>query len=160
MLDDEVRIRPATTEDAEELSDIAWQSKEYWDLDNDELNEFREILEISPELIENNVAYVAENIETEEILGFYFIENAEENYLLRYLCVAPDYMGTGIGEALFLSACEMAEEIGAEELQILCDKNSQEFYMNMGAKELGEFPIQINGRTVYCLKLQMTLNSD
>ena len=160
MLDDEVRIRPATTEDAENLSDIAWQSKEYWDLDTGELNEFREILEISPELIENNIAYVAENIETEEILGFYFIEKLPTEYLLRYLCVAPDFMGTGIGEALFLSACEMAEEVGAKKLQIVCDKNSLEFYLNMGAKELGEFPLEIGGRTVYCLKLEMTLNLD
>ena len=31
MYDDDVRIRPAKPEEAEDLTDIAWQSKAYWD---------------------------------------------------------------------------------------------------------------------------------
>ena len=160
MLDDEVRLRQATTEDAEEIRDVAWQSMEYLELDADEMNEFREILDISPSLIENNVAYAAENSETEEILGFYIIERSGEEFLLRYLCVSPDYMGTGIGETLFLNACEMAEEAGAEKLYIICHKNNIEFYAGMGAGQCGEYAVEINGRSVIFQKLQLQLCSE
>lgn len=160
MLDDEVRIRQATTEDADKLSDIAWQSKAYSEVDTCELNELREILDIKPSLIENSIAYVAEDGETEEILGFYFVETCEDKYWLRYLCVAPDYMGTGIGEALFLSACEMAEEVGAEELQILCDENSEEFYTNMGAERRSDYTLELNGKKHNFLQLCITLAAD
>ncbi len=160
MLDDEVRIRQATAEDADELSDIAWQSKAYSEIDTCELNELRDILDIKPAMIENNIAYVAEDSETEEILGFYFVESCEEKYWLRYLCVAPDYMGTGIGEALFLSACEMAEEVGAEELQILCDENSEEFYTNMGAERCGGYILELNGKKHNFLRFRIALAAD
>ncbi len=160
MLDDEVRIRLAITEDSEKLSDIAWQSKKYSGVDSNRLNELREILDIKPSLIENNIAYVAENIETEEILGFYVLESSADKYWLRYLCVVPDYMGAGIGEMLFLSACEMAEEVGAEELQILCDETTEEFYINMGAEPCGQSLLQICGKSHVFQQLQLLLVND
>lgn len=160
MFDDEVRIRTAEADDAEELRDIAWSSMEYWDMDSEELNSLREILDINPLLIEKNVAYVAENSETEEILGFYFVESMNGKYWLRYLCVNPDFMGTGLGETLFLSACEMAEEIGAEEIQIISHPNGEEFYTHMGAKTVGDIPVDANGKTLYFKQLEIKLTTE
>lgn len=160
MLDDEVRIRPATVDDAEDLRDIAWSSMEYWDMDSDELNNLRSVLDINPGLIESNAAYVAENVETEEILGFYFVETIGSEYWLRYLCVNPDFMGTGIGEILFLSACEAAEEIGAEELHIVCHPNAEEFYKEMGAETLCDCIINTAGKKLYYKQLKITLTAD
>jgi len=160
MFDDEVRIRTAEADDAEELRDIAWNSMEYWDMDAEELNSLREILDINPLLIENNVAYVAENSETEEILGFYFVETIDGKYWLRYLCVNPDFMGTGLGETLFLSACEMAEEIGAEELQIISHPNGEEFYTHMGAETVGDYIVTANDRQFCFKRLKIPLVAD
>lgn len=139
MLDDDVRIRPALPEEAENLSDIAWRSKEYREYPAEMMNEFREFLTITEIFLENNPSYVAENEETGEILGFYCLELLEGNkWWLRHLWVAPEHIGTGIGGELFLHACEIAETVGSDELYILADPNGVEFYSHMGAEKAGE----------------------
>jgi N-acetylglutamate synthase-like GNAT family acetyltransferase len=138
MLDDDVRIRPATIEDLDELADIAWCAKEYWDYDVNEMNNFREIIKISPKMIENNQTFLLENVETEEIYGFYCLEKLPDGKCwLKHICVAPEYMGTGLGGDLFLNACEISETMGIEELWILSDSNSEKFFVHMGAEKIG-----------------------
>lgn len=138
MLDDEVRIRPAEPEEAELLSDIAWRSKEYWDYPVDMMAHFREFLTIKDDFVENNPTYLAENEETGEILGFYSIElQNDSKWWIRHLWVVPEHIGTGVGGELFLHACEMAETVGAKELNILTDPNVEEFYIHMGAEKVG-----------------------
>ena len=74
MYDDDVRIRPARPEEAEELTDIAWRSKSYWDYPVDVMNIFREMLNIEQDFIENNPSYLIEHEETDEKVGFYALE--------------------------------------------------------------------------------------
>ena len=52
--------------------------------------------------------------------------------------VLPEEIGTGLGGKLFLHACEIAETMGAEELNILSDPNSEGFYVHMGAEHAGD----------------------
>lgn len=135
MLDDEVRIRPALPVEAEFLSDIAWRSKEYWEYPKEMMNEFRDFLTIAEEFIEDNPTYLAENEETEEKIGFYSLEIADDgNWWLRHIWVLPEYIGTGVGGALFLHACETAETVGAGEFYILSDPNGTEFFTHLGAE--------------------------
>lgn len=139
MLDDEVRIRPAEPEEAELLSDVAWRSKEYWEYPVDMMSQFRDFLTITDDFIEKNPTYLAENEETGEIIGFYSIELFEDSkWWIRHLWVVPEHIGTGVGGELFLHACEIAETVGADELNILTDPNVEEFYLHMGAEKVGE----------------------
>jgi len=139
MLDDDVRIRPAQPEEAEILSDIAWRSKEYREYPAEMMNEFIGFLTITEAFLENNPAYLAENEETGEILGFYCLEMLnKDGWWLRHLWVVPEHIGTGIGGELFLHACEIAETVGARELNILADPNGVEFYLHMGAEMAGK----------------------
>ncbi|MCE5201773.1 MAG: GNAT family N-acetyltransferase [Synergistaceae bacterium] len=158
MLDDDVRIRPVLPEEAEDLSDIAWRSKGYWEYSAEMMSEFRDFLTLSEEFLENNPCYLAENEETDEKLGFYCLEMRDDGrWWLRHLWVVPEYIGTGIGGELFLHACEMAETVGAEELYILSDPNGEEFYHHMGAEKIGMETLDIGQikRTlpVLCIKL-------
>ena len=139
MLDDDVRIRPAEPEEAELLSDIAWLSKEYWDYPVDMMANFRDFLTITDDFIEKNPTYLAENEETGEIIGFYSIELlSDSKWWIRHLWVLPEHIGTGVGGELFLHACETAETVGADELNIIADPNVEEFYLHMGAEKAGE----------------------
>ena len=79
MYDDDVRIRPARPEEAEELTDIAWRSKSYWDYPVDVMNIFREMLNIEQDFIENNPSYLIEHEETDEKVGFYALGNYGSN---------------------------------------------------------------------------------
>ncbi|MDD4160009.1 MAG: GNAT family N-acetyltransferase [Synergistaceae bacterium] len=139
MLDDDVRIRSAEPEESELLSDIAWRSKEYWEYPIEMMAKFRDFLTIRDEFIEKNPTYLAENEETGEILGFYSIElHDDHKWWIRHLWVVPEHIGTGVGGELFLHACEMAETVGADELNIITDPNVEEFYLHMGAEKIGE----------------------
>ena len=61
MYDDDVRIRPAKPEDAEELADIAWRSKSYWDYPPEMMELFRGQLTIKQDFIERNPTYLIEH---------------------------------------------------------------------------------------------------
>ncbi|MCE5183987.1 MAG: hypothetical protein AGIKBDMD_00227 [Synergistaceae bacterium] len=139
MLDEEVRIRPAEPEEAELLSDVAWRSKEYWEYPVEKMSHFRDFLTITDDFIEKNPTYLAENEETGEIIGFYSIELLDDfKWWIRHLWVVPERIGTGVGGELFLHACEIAETVGADELNIIADPNVEEFYLHMGAEKIGE----------------------
>lgn len=138
MLDDDVRIRSALPEEAEELSELAWRSKEYMEYSPKMLRSYSDFLNISEEFIENNATFVLENEENNEIAGFYSIEKIEDKWWLRKIWVSPEYIGTGVGGALYLHACETAETMGVAELYAFCDFDAVEFYLHMGAEEIGE----------------------
>ena len=158
MLDEEVRIRPAEPEEAEILSEIAWRSREYWDYPAEMMNQFHDFSTITYEFIENNPTYLAENEETGEIIGFYAIELlGDSKWWIKHLWVVLEHIGTGVGGALFLHACQTAETVGAEELNIIADPNVEEFYLHMGAEKVGEEIPKTDDtkRTLLTLKIRL-----
>ncbi|MEG1603062.1 MAG: GNAT family N-acetyltransferase [Cloacibacillus sp.] len=138
MYDDDVRIRPAKPEEAEELSDIAWKSKAYWDYPVEVMNKFRDLLTVDQDFIEHNPSYLIEHEESDEKVGFYALEEKDGKVWLEHLWVLPDEIGTGLGGTLLCHACEMAETMGYEEMYIISDPNAEEFYRHMGAEKIGE----------------------
>lgn len=139
MLEGDARIRPANPEDAERLTELAWRSKSYWDYAPEMMNEFGASLTVTQEFLEQNPTYLIENNDFGELLGFYALErDADGQWWLRRHWVVPEYIGTGVGQLLFLHACELAETVGAEKLRILADPNAESFYLHMGAERVGE----------------------
>ena len=64
MYDDDVRIRLAKPAEAEELTDIAWRSKGYWDYPSEVMSRFRGLLTIKQDFIEANPTYLIEHDDT------------------------------------------------------------------------------------------------
>lgn len=138
MLDDDVRIRAAAPEEAEALSELAWRSEGYWGYSLDMMKEFRDFLTLTHAFIENNPSYVAEAGSSGEVIGFYSLEQKSGGeWWLRHLWVVPERIGTGVGQHLFLNACEVAETIGTKKLKILSDPHSEAFFLRMGAERSG-----------------------
>lgn len=140
MLEDNVQIRSAHPEEAEMLSELAWLSQSYWDYSPEQMAGFSASLSVTQEFLEQNPTYLIE-IENDgfvEVLGFYSLEQAANGqWWLRRLWVAPSHIGTGMGQLLFLHACELAETIGAEKLCILSNPNAEAFFLRMGAERVG-----------------------
>ena len=152
MYDDDVRIRLAKPAEAEELTDIAWRSKGYWDYPSEVMSRFRGLLTIKQDFVEANPTYLIEHDDTGEKLGFYALEKKNGGWWLRHMWVLPEEIGTGLGGKLFLHACEIAETMGAEELNIL----SEEFYIHMGAERAGETECkEIPGWTQPVLRIKL-----
>lgn len=137
MYDDDVRIRQANPEEADELTDIAWRSEGYWDYPQEEMHQRRNWLNVTEDYVEKNVCFVLEHEDTGEKVGFYSLEKEEGKVWMKRLWVLPEEIGTGVGGKLFLHACEAAETIGADEMYILTDPNSEDFFLHMGAERVG-----------------------
>ena len=156
MYDDDVRIRLAKPAEAEELTDIAWRSKGYWDYPSEVMSRFRGLLTIKQDFVEANPTYLIEHDDTGEKLGFYALEKKE-----RRLVAAP-HVGAaggnrhGARRQALPPRLRDSRDDGAEELNILSDPNSEEFYIHMGAERAGETECkEIPGWTQPVLRIKL-----
>ncbi|MDR3353642.1 MAG: GNAT family N-acetyltransferase [Synergistaceae bacterium] len=136
---DDLVIRPAKPEEAELLSHMIFRARTYWDYPRELMDYWAERgdLSITPEEIEENPTYVAED--SDEALGFYSLETAEDgSSLIANLWVMPEYVGSEIPSSLFFHACELAKTSGSDCLFMISDPNAAAFYEEMGAERIGE----------------------
>jgi GNAT superfamily N-acetyltransferase len=136
-------IRPATSDDALILTQIALESKNHWGYPEHWLKLWEPELTISSEFIENNHVRVFEN--DGEIRGFYALCVNDSHAELEHLWVRPDYIGAGVGKELFLHAMECAAKLNLNEVQLTADPNAAGFYKRMGAQQIGEASSEIDG---------------
>ncbi|MDR1481419.1 MAG: GNAT family N-acetyltransferase [Synergistaceae bacterium] len=140
---DDLIIRQARPEEAELLSHMIFRARTYWDYPKAMTDYWTEggELSVTPEEMEKNPTYVAEDAEENEVLGFYSIRTAEDGCrFIGNLWVAPEYVGSRILATLFFHACELAKTLGSEYLLMISDPNAAVFYEEMGAVRVGEKP--------------------
>ena len=136
-------IRKAIPDDATTLTKIALAAKRHWGYPEHWIKLWEADLTISPEFIEHNEVYVAEN--DGETRGFYALCIDENKAELEHMWVLPDYIGTGIGKELFLDAMDRASDLRVKEIGITADPNASGFYERMGARHVGELTSEIDG---------------
>ncbi|MBT28838.1 MAG: GNAT family N-acetyltransferase [Thalassobius sp.] len=134
-------IKKAQANDADKLSEIAFQSKAYWGYSEQFMESCRaELTSTSQELL-RAISYVAFREET--IVGFYLLKHLNENSIeLEQMFVLPKFINLGIGKALFKHAVATAQKNGYNEIQIQADPYAQQFYEKMGATIKGFTPSQ------------------
>jgi GNAT superfamily N-acetyltransferase len=137
-------IRPATSNEAPSLTQIALEAKRYWGYPEHWIKHWESDLTISPEFITGNQVYVFES--DGEIRGFYALSVNQTDAELEHMWVAPQYIGTGIGKELFLDAMNRAATFNVNEVQFTADPNAAGFYERMGAKKIGEANSTIDGQ--------------
>jgi GNAT superfamily N-acetyltransferase len=139
-----MEILRATPGDAETLTRIAFAAKRYWGYPERWIERWQESLTITPEFIRRNEVYVA--MLDGEIVGFHALAGRGRRIELEHLWVTPEYIGTGIGRALFDHAVRRTAALGAEILGIEADPNAEGFYRRMGARRVGEISYAIDGQ--------------
>jgi len=137
-------IRPATSEEASILTQIALESKSYWGYPEHWLKLWEPELSLSPEFIDNNYVFVFES--AGEIRGFYALCVNDAHAELEHMWVRPDDIGAGVGKELFLDAMEQAARLNVDEVQLTADPNATGFYKRMGAQQIGEARSEIDGQ--------------
>jgi N-acetylglutamate synthase-like GNAT family acetyltransferase len=138
-----IAIRRATPEEAPTLTKVALAAKRYWGYPENWIKHWEADLTISPEFIEQNEVYVAED--AGEARGFYALCIDNNQAELEHMWVLPDYIGTGIGKELFLDAMDRANDLRVKEIGITADPNAASFYEHMGARRVGELNSEIDG---------------
>jgi GNAT superfamily N-acetyltransferase len=156
------RIRPAVTDEAAYLSELAMRSKAHWGYSPDFMNACREELTYTGEQIESEEFRfrVAEIDST--VIGFHAIEHLGDGlFELDALFVEPDWIGHGIGRALIEDACNSALLLGGTRMQIQGDPNAVAFYraaggVLTGTRESGSIP----GRFLPTFEIMLERYSD
>ena len=139
-----VKIRRASSEDAASLTAIAHEAKRHWGYPEHWITHWESDLTISPEYIEINQAYVAED--DGQALGFYTLLLKGDKAELDHMWVKPEHMGPGVGRQLFIHAMRTAASKDIAKVEILSDPNAEGFYKKMGAYREGEVTSEIDGQ--------------
>ncbi|MGI9068660.1 MAG: GNAT family N-acetyltransferase [Pyrinomonadaceae bacterium] len=140
----ELKIRKASTEDAETLTRVAHDAKRHWGYPEHWIKHWQDDLTISPEFIATNQVFLAEK--DDQILGFYALIIRQEKAELDHMWIAPEHIGSGVGKQLFLHALKNASRRSVSEIEILSDPNAEGFYRKMGAHRIGETVSETDGQ--------------
>ena len=108
------------------------------------MEQWREQLTITPIFIAENETFGA--IINRQTVAFHALVQSADVLRLEHLWVLPDWMGQGIGRALFRHAAKRAAARGALSLTIEADPNAEPFYRRMGAVRSGVIATEIDGR--------------
>jgi GNAT superfamily N-acetyltransferase len=150
-----VLIRPAQTEEAALLGDLALRSKAYWGYDEAFIAACREELTVRESEVERRRATVAQR--DGRILGFATLEGEAPEGILGMMFVDPDAIGRGIGRLLFEHVIATARKLGFVRVTIHADPNAEPFYQAMGAIRIGTTPSgSIPGRVIPLMAVTLT----
>lgn len=140
----EVYIRRARPNEASLLTEIAHAAKRHWGYPEKWIQHWQADLTITPQFIARNEMYVA--TKDGKIAGCGALSFDESKAELEHMWIRPEYMGAGIGRALFNYIKKRASNLGLPALELSADPNAQGFYERMGAKRIGEVRSEIDGQ--------------
>lgn len=146
------RVHPAQ---ANELSRIALASKAHWGYPQRWLEIWSPQLTFSPEYFEQNEGWVA--IIEGKPIGFYTLQAENGNVSIENLWVLPEYIGKGVGKALFQHAVGLSRQRGDKVLRLEADPNAVGFYEKMGMTKAGEHQYEVDGEPRLLPILEMKL---
>jgi GNAT superfamily N-acetyltransferase len=147
-------IRPAKTEEAAQLTQIALDAKRHWGYPERWIKHWEADLTITPDFINQNQVFVIED--EGEVRGFYALCVDGEKAELEHLWVTPTYIGTGIGKELFLDAMDRATTLQVDHVELSADPNAAGFYERMGAQRIGETDAEIDGQSRKLPRMKIT----
>jgi ribosomal protein S18 acetylase RimI-like enzyme len=131
-----MKFRTANGNDVETLSAIAILAKAHWGYPSSWLKLWEESLTVTLEQVQNNTIFVCEL--QGEIVGFIGISAEANRAEIEHLWVLPEFMGRGIGRALFKHALEWCRANAIDKLKVVSEPNAQGFYQALGGKVVGE----------------------
>jgi GNAT superfamily N-acetyltransferase len=151
----ELIIRSARPEEAEALTKIALAAKSHWGYPPTWIQEWENVLTITPEYIVAQPTFVA--VSGEQRVGFCALQIAGNEALLDHLWVWPACMRRGVGRALFEHAETIARATGVVRLKIVGDPHAEGFYARMGATLYGHQPASMDGQERFLPLLEKKL---
>ncbi len=158
-------IRPALPNEYKPLTDIGFRSKAVWNYPQTYFDIWANELTLSSDYIQNNDVFVFETNKT--IIGYYSLVILNEDLLitpeikiesglwLEHMFIEPQYIGSGLGEKLFIHCIEQSKLKDYGRLKILSDPNASSFYIKMGCRYIKEYPSTIEERTTPYLEYSL-----
>lgn len=147
-----LRVEPQR---AQELTRIALAAKAHWGYPQRWMEIWRPQLTFSPEYFQENDSWMA--VLDERPIAFYTWKDKQGIAWIEDLWVWPDYIGKGVGKALFLHAVEFSRQRRYKILELESDPNAIGFYQKMGMYKIGERHSEVDGqpRTLPIMRLDL-----
>ncbi|MGH8981823.1 MAG: GNAT family N-acetyltransferase [Acidimicrobiales bacterium] len=133
-----MHLRPATPDEATELSELALRSKAVWGYDDAFLEACRAELTLDAARLDELRIVVAEA--DGEVVGFYSLIGVPPDGELGHLFVEPEWIGRGLGRALWTHMSTTAAALSFARVRIESDPGASSFYESMGARRVGRVP--------------------
>lgn len=150
MKDQILRAQPA---DALRLKEIAVAAKAYWGYPPEWMERWTQRFQVRSEYLAANEVYKL--VRGDAIIGWYAVVLRGPTALLDDLWVEPTFIGQGLGRVLFVHARQLAQQKGAQRLELEADPNAVGFYEHMGATIVGEVESDM-GRKIPIMTMQLT----
>jgi GNAT superfamily N-acetyltransferase len=151
----QICIRRALASEAHHLSEIAHAAKRHWGYPERWIELWRDQLTITESLVETHEVFLAERGGV--AIGFYALAPSAGECSLEHLWVRPEWIGIGVGRALFQHAVARAAACRAERMEVDSDPNAEGFYLRMGAHRVGETPAHVDGHPRVLPRLRLDL---
>ena len=154
----DIVIRPARTDEADILSELAFRSKAYWGYSDKFMQACKEELTYHRNAFSTELFHFVVAELDSIVIGFYAIEQlTTAKAELEALFVEPKWIGRGVGRILMAHAKATAMQLGVDELIVQSDPNAEDFYLAAGGeiidkRESGSVP----GRYLPVLSIAIT----
>ena len=133
-----LRIREAFPQEANLLSCLALRSKAHWGYSEDFLDACRSELTVDASRLGTDDYQCFAAVHGDSIVGFYTLQSISAgSHELEALFVEPEHIGSGVGRLLIQHALRRLSERGMERLIIQGDPHATEFYVAVGARQVG-----------------------
>jgi GNAT superfamily N-acetyltransferase len=147
-----VLIRAGDVHEGARLKEIAIASKGYWGYEADRVREWAGAGDFSPERLRELIVFVAES--NGRAIGWSSLIPHGEVGWLEDLWVEPDFIGKGVGRALFRHTARHARQLGASRLEWEAEPHATRFYERMGAEYVRESRSEW-GRTIAVMGVEL-----
>ena len=149
-------IRAADPADAVALSALAHRAKAFWGYPSEWLAQWSEELTLTPEYLRAYEGFVATS--DDEIVGVCMLEADGARAELTHVWIAPEHHRRGIGRQLVGCALGAARRRGAASVRIVSDPFAEPFYLQLGARRVGDVAAPMPGaddRVLPLLELEL-----
>src|SRR5438128_856344 len=126
-----VVIRSGSPGEGPRLKEIAIAAKGFWGYEPERVLEWADKGDFTPERLSELIVFVAES--DGRPIGWSSLIPRGDVGWLEDLWIDPDWIGNGIGAALFRHTAAHAQELGARRLEWEAEPNAIGFYERMGA---------------------------
>lgn len=140
-----IEILKADTTDAEQLTEIAWQSKSHWNYPKEWMELWREGLKITEEIIQKNEVFKLV-LANEEIVGCCVLITEEDVLWIEHLWILPNYIGHGFGKQLLETVLQETLQPIHQKIKVVSDINAEIFYQKMGFQTVDQYASKPKGR--------------
>ncbi|MGE5375252.1 MAG: GNAT family N-acetyltransferase, partial [Bacteroidota bacterium] len=139
-----ISIRPVNPKEADQCTQIALRAKSTWAYPRHWMETWTPQLTFTAAYFESNESWAAEL--DGQLTGFYTLIEQDKIAWLENMWVRPEFIGQGIGKALFLHAAGLARQRGYNLLKLEADPNAAGFYKKMGMYKIGERQYEMDGQ--------------